>query len=240
MGTGARLLGDRLLGKEFGRGAGAIEIFITHTHWDHIQGLPFFKPLYIPGNELKFHSPYGNLEERFVKQQEQEFFPVPFHLMGSTRAFYHLKPNDVITFDDGMEVSLCLLRHPGGSCAYKFTENGKSFIFATDVEFTGDDLDYIRSLDSFFGGADLLIIDSQYTLDESFSKFDWGHTAYTMAVNSANIWKVKNLMLTHHEPAYSDTKLAEIHREAVEHYRNLDVKNEMKIYLAREGLRIKL
>jgi ribonuclease BN (tRNA processing enzyme) len=133
-----------------------------------------------------------------------------------------------------MKISFTPLKHPGGSHAYKFQEGGKTFIFATDCEFTGNDMELIRNMSSFFNGADVLVIDSQYTLDESFNKFDWGHTAYTMAVNCATIWNIETLFLTHHEPAYTDKKVYGILDEAIEHKRHLGG-SPLEIKLAREG-----
>ncbi len=234
-GTGGRTLGDELLKTELGKGKGELNIFITHTHWDHIQGFPFFKPMYIPGNLLNFYSPFKDLEERLVLQQQKEFFPMPFHGTASQKNFHYLEENEEIRFSDGLVVDFHPLKHPGGSYAYRFRENGKTFIFATDAEFTGEDMPEIKNKSKFFGNADLLVIDSQYTLDESFAKFDWGHTSYTMAVNCATIWEVKNLVLTHHEPAYNDKKVFDILEEAIEHKKNLGG-SKLNIHLAREGL----
>ncbi|HMV79129.1 MAG TPA: MBL fold metallo-hydrolase [Leptospiraceae bacterium] len=238
-GTGGRVLGDEMMRTDFGKGKGVLEFFITHTHWDHIQGLPFFKPVYIPGNQINFRSPYHDLETRLVNQQVKEFFPMPFHGTASKKQFFDIRPGDVIEFEDGMKVSCHPLKHPGGSYAYKFEEKGRKFIFATDAEYTGADMGLVKELTPFFGGADVLVLDSQYTLDESFAKFDWGHTSYTMAVNCATIWGIKTLVLTHHEPAYNDRKVFEILEEAVEHKRNLGG-NPLELILAREGLILEL
>lgn len=238
-GTGGRVLGDELLKTDLGKGKGILNFFITHTHWDHIQGFPFFKPMYIPGNVLNFHSPFEDLERRLVIQQEKEFFPMPFHGTASKKNFINIKEGEEITFPDGLVVDIHPLKHPGGSYAYRFREDGKTFVFATDAEFTGEDMPEIKNKSNFFGGADLLVIDSQYTLDESFAKFDWGHTSYTMAVNCATIWEVKNLVLTHHEPAYSDKKIFDILEDAIEHKRNLGG-SKLNIHLAREGLQFHL
>jgi ribonuclease BN (tRNA processing enzyme) len=138
--------------------------------------------------------------------------------------------------EDDLVVDFYPLKHPGGSFAYRFKQAGKTFIFATDAEFTGEVFEkgHEDTLD-FFKNADLLIIDAQYTLDESFMKFDWGHTSYTMAVNCGLRWNVKKLVLTHHEPAYQDSKLYENYQAAIEHGENC--KNEtMKIYIATEGM----
>ncbi|MDX1959372.1 MAG: MBL fold metallo-hydrolase [Leptospiraceae bacterium] len=238
-GTGGRNLGDDLLRSDFGKGKGILELFFTHTHWDHIQGLPFFKPVYIPGNLINFRSPYPDLEDRLVKQQVKEFFPMPFHGTASTKKFHTLTEGQVLDFEDGMRITFHPLKHPGGSYAYKFQEKGKTFIFATDAEYTGDDMQLVRNLTGFFGGADVLVLDAQYTLDESFAKFDWGHTSYTMAVNSATIWGIKTLVLTHHEPAYNDKKVFDILEEAIEHKRHLGG-SPLEVVLAREGMTFEL
>jgi ribonuclease BN (tRNA processing enzyme) len=164
---------------------------------------------------------------------------MPFLATASTKKFHTLEKDQITEYPSGMKVSFHALKHPGGSYAYKFEENGKKFIFATDAEFTGEDIDLVRSMTPFFGGVDILVLDSQYTLDESFAKFDWGHTSYTMAVNVATIWGIKKLILTHHEPAYNDKKVFDILEEAIEHKRNLGG-SPLEIILAREGMVIDL
>lgn len=241
MGTGIRNVGDELVQSYLKNPHPRnVNIFVTHTHWDHIQGLPFFKPIYFPDFSLKFHSPYSDLANRLERQQSPEFFPVSFAAVGCKKEFKFFSPGEVLMFDGGLKVECYPLRHPGGSYAYKFTtKEGKTFIFATDAEFTGQDMELIHESAPFFKDADLLILDAQYTLDESFSKFDWGHTSYTMAVNCATSWNIKNLVLTHHEPSYSDQKIYEIFESAIDHKRLLGEK-KLKIHLAREGLRFHL
>lgn len=241
MGTGLRPLGDELIGPYFQNPKErSVVFFITHTHWDHIQGLPFFKPIYFKDYTLKFFSPYSDLQSRLERQQSHEFFPVPLSGTSSKKEFKLFLPGEILQFPSGLRVESFPLKHPGGSYAYKFTNrNGKVFIFATDAEFTGADMEFIHDATPFFSGADLLVMDSQYTLDESFSKFDWGHTSYTMSVNCASTWGIKNLVLTHHEPSYSDEKIYEIY-ELAEKHKSLLGEKKLKIHLAREGMRFHL
>ncbi len=239
-GTGIRPLGDQLLKGPCGRGEGMANIFITHTHWDHIQGLPFFKPLYIKGNTLNFYSPYPDMENRLIHQQgDFRFFPAPFEKTASTKHFHLMDPETPLVMEKDLIVSCFPLKHPGGSIAYRFKQGGKTFIFATDVELTGEMLEKPGNDTDFFLGADLLIIDSQYTLDESFMKFDWGHTSYTVAVNCAIRWDVETLVLTHHEPSYSDAALRNIHSEALEHREAMSM-SRPEVIMATEGTVFKL
>lgn len=238
-GTGIRVLGDELMQGPAGKGEAELHLFFTHTHWDHIQGLPFFKPVYIPGNRIHIYSPLPDIEERLLYQQNEKFFPAPFMTSGAEKIYHVLEKGETVEFDNSVKVDFHPLKHPGGSYAYRFRKNSRTFIFATDAEFTGNYLEQIDNDDSFFHDADLLVLDAQYTLDESFQKFDWGHTSFTMAINVSLKWNVKNLVMTHHEPAYSDLKLHENLDMARFHRSELQKKNP-HIYLAREGMKFSL
>ena len=240
-GTGIRLLGNELLKGDCGKGKGNLKILLTHNHFDHVQGLPFFKPLYIPGNVLNFHSPYPNQKDFLNNQMNQPYFPATFESTASQKNYIYLDPKNKkpIKLENDLTLEYYPLNHPGGSFAYKFKQDNKIFIFATDAEFSGEILEQYGSKTSFFQDADLLILDSQYTLNESFMKIDWGHTSYTMAVNCGIRWNIKNLVLTHHEPDYTDSILHENYKMALEHRKNSEAILP-KLFIAREGMVFKL
>jgi phosphoribosyl 1,2-cyclic phosphodiesterase len=210
-------------------------IFFTHFHWDHLQGIPFFAPAWVKGNRIIFASPQDGLEKTLKNQMQPPYFPVGMEAMSAEIRFAQLKGGVVKI--GGAEVSWKQMSHPGASYAYKIVEDGKSLIFATDSRFTESTLKGREKDDEFFRSTDLLILDSQYTLEDSFTKFDFGHTSYTMAVNLAADWKVKNLVLFHHEPRYDDRKIFAILRKAFWHLDQLDAEG-LVIRTAQEGLEL--
>jgi phosphoribosyl 1,2-cyclic phosphodiesterase len=236
-GTGIRNLGYNMMKEITGKSDDEIRLFFTHTHWDHIQGIPFFTPMYLPGKTLHIYSPFHDMEQRLIMQMDERFFPTSFNGTASKKIFQNISEGEILHFPGSLQIDFIPVRHPGGCHAYRFRQNGKIFIFATDAEFTGEVLEKTTSYDSFFQNADVLILDSQYTLDDSFIKYDWGHTSYTMAVNCGVRWKVKKLILTHHEPSYHDKKLNDNLQEAIHHKDQLRSETP-EIILAGDGMEI--
>lgn len=236
-GTGLRRLGYQMMKEGYGEGDRDIHICLTHTHWDHIMAWQFFIPGYIAGNRVHFHSTIPNLRERMRRNQHPEHFPLEFEDMQSERHFHLLskKPTEKVEIN-GFQVSCLPLRHPGGSTGYRVEADGKVFVFATDVEISGEDImEYQRGEHGgFFKDADLLVMDAQYTLEEAFMKFDWGHSSASICVNLAVAQNIRKLVLTHHEPAYEDGKLEENLGYARTFARDLKAEN-LEIDLAREG-----
>ncbi len=212
-------------------------IFFTHFHWDHLQGIPFFGPAWVKGNRLVFASPFPSLERSIRDQMRPPYFPVTMDAMPATLRFVYLQGDSVRI--GGAQVRWKRMNHPGGAFAYRITEKGKSVVFATDSEVTDREFQQREENRSFFEGADVLVLDSQYTLEESFSKFDFGHTSYTMAVNLAAEWKVKKLVLFHYEPRYDDRKIWSIRRSAQWHGEQLG-SGGPQILAAQEGLELPL
>ncbi len=234
-GTGLRELGVSL--EKRGDPTREFPLFFTHFHWDHLQGVPFFGPAWIKGNRLIFASPFAGVEQALRDQMKPPYFPVTMDAMPCERRFVHLQGESVRV--GNAEIRWKEMNHPGGSCAYRIAENGKTFVFATDAEVTDREFQQRSENRSFFESADLLVLDSQYTLEESFTRFDFGHTSYTMAVNLAAEWKVKRLVLFHHEPRNDDRRIGDIARSARWHAEQLG-SDRLDIRTAQEGMEIRL
>ena len=239
LGSGARNLG---LEMEARKKQGQLKtkdfyVLLTHTHWDHIQGLPLFQPAFDPEVTLHFYSCLENCEERLIRQQHLDHSHISFEDLPCKKAFHYVEPGG--RFEIGpFQISTQSLIHPGGSTSYKIEQGPRSFIFATDTEFYGPDLfNLIQEYHAFFNLADLMIMDAQYSLAEAEQKKGWGHTAMTIAVDCSIHWKIKQLVLTHHEPAHTDDVIHELYLKAssyVDAYAENEV-SPIKVILAREG-----
>ncbi|MBN2738050.1 MAG: MBL fold metallo-hydrolase [Spirochaetales bacterium] len=207
-------------------------LFFTHFHWDHIQGIPFFAPAFNKKNHIRFYSPHPNFEEIIRNQMKSPYFPVEFDILPAKKSFVIL-PNTALQFDD-IKISWKRMKHPGGVFAYKFSFNGKSMIFATDSEITEAEFKQDKENISFFKDCDMLILDSQYTFRESIDKTDWGHSSYSLDVDLAASWKVKKLVLFHHEPLYDDRKILSMQRLS-KWYLNHQEYKDTEIIIAMEG-----
>ncbi|MBI3395154.1 MAG: MBL fold metallo-hydrolase [Spirochaetia bacterium] len=229
----------KIMHEGFMLGKGRASFVFTHSHWDHIQGLPFFGPFYIPGNHFDVHAVSDNMKDRLTYQHSERHFPVPFEGMQADKTFIQ---HDVADFYDigGMTVSHMSMRHPGNSYACRFQEDGKTMIFGSDAEFKLEDMDNIDEYLTFFKDADVLVFDTQYTFEEQLQKIDWGHSSASIATDIAMKANVKKLVLFHHDPSYDDEKLDDVYLRALR-YREMmdpDRKSSLEIVMAYEGLEI--
>jgi phosphoribosyl 1,2-cyclic phosphodiesterase len=213
LGSGVRPLGQAML-EQFGADQPqTYHVFLSHVHWDHIMGFPFFTPAYIPGNRIVIHACHAHVEQALRRQQEAPSFPVGMEIMGADIRFDVLQPGRVYDIA-GMKVSAHLQRHVGDSYGWRFEQQGKSVVYTTDSEHHVDDEAERQGFINFFHGADTVIFDAMYSLADTFSvKEDWGHSSNIVGVELCQAAKVRRLVMFHHEPAYDDAQIAQVLRE---------------------------
>jgi phosphoribosyl 1,2-cyclic phosphodiesterase len=195
--------------------ARTFHIFLSHLHWDHIMGFPFFGPAFDPRSAIVIHAGHADAETAIRRQQEEISFPVPFDWLGASISFVTHKPGE--PFDvDGVTVTLIAQHHSHDSYGYRFERDGRAVIYSTDSEHKLDNMESEQAFEGFFGDADLVICDTMYSLGDSVSlKQDWGHSSNIVAVDLCRGARAKRLALFHHEPTYSDEDLQRMHGETV-------------------------
>ena len=207
-GTGIKQLSDQIMAS--GTQRFSAKIFISHTHWDHINTVPFFAPLYIRGNQVEIYGPYqGDLTiaRAIAAQMEGVYFPVTIREFGAHLVFRDLREE---TLDFGtVKIETLLLKHPGSCLGYKVTCHGRSACYITDNELylpsdPRRDQRYLERLTDFVRGTDVLITDTTYRDHEYPSKVDWGHSCVSEVADLAVRAEVKRLHLFHHDPDQSD------------------------------------
>ena len=207
-GSGIKQLSDQIMAS--GTQRFSAKIFISHTHWDHINTVPFFAPLYIRGNQVEIYGPYqGDLTiaRAIAAQMEGVYFPVTIREFGAHLVFRDLREE---TLDFGtVKIETLLLKHPGSCLGYKVTCHGRSACYITDNELylpsdPRRDQRYLERLTDFVRGTDVLITDTTYRDHEYPSKVDWGHSCVSEVADLAVRADVKRLHLFHHDPDQSD------------------------------------
>ena len=204
-GSGIRPLGLDIVEK----GPNAIHIFLTHFHWDHIQGFPFFSPLYDPEDSIKVIGPKQkdiDVQNLFAGQMGPIYFPVPFSVVAAVMEFEHLNEG---SYEVGeFELDVMRVRHPSFVIGYRIKVAGRVICFIPDNELDGTVYDLEPGFDKrivdFVGDADLLIHDSMYTEVEYPKRLGWGHSTFEQSLRLAKEGGVKRLLFSHHDPTRTD------------------------------------
>lgn len=222
-GTGARKFGLSLLERFPGKRLD-VTFFMTHFHWDHIQGIPFFAPLYSPANHVTFHSskPPEETREILEGQMTNPYFPVQFELLAAKREFVRIADQPLRA--SGLSVHAFPLNHPQGASGFRLESQGAVVVHACDHEHGDPALD--RTLRENAEGADVLVYDAQFTPEEYPAKRGWGHSTWMEAVQVARDAKVKQLVLAHHDPSHSDDFLRGVLVQASAHFDNVVIAQE--------------
>lgn len=242
-GTGLRDFGHNYMRARTAGGGNLSNVFhiiISHPHWDHIQGFPFFTPAFLPGNIIHIYGCHKNLEQIFINQQNAPCFPVPLPAMKADIRFHVLEPG-VACEIAGMSVTAIKQNHPGDSYGYSFVKDGKKAVYSTDAEHKDDARNDNYEFIEFFRNADLLIFDAQYGfLDAVDAKANWGHSSNILAVELAVRSGVRRLCLFHNEHTFDDDALDRFLDDTRKYLRLFDESSGLRIDLAYDGLEIGL
>lgn len=251
-GTGAHQLAAALMAE----GADAINanILLGHTHWDHIQGFPFFSPAFVKGNTVAIHGPEGShnsLHKVLAGQMEFTYFPVELSQLPAAITYHDL--TEGIHMIAGVRVATQFLHHPAVTLGYRIEADGVAVVYLVDHEPYSDDLwragaepgriasilhEGDRRHAEFMADADLVIHDAQYTPEEYGPKKTWGHSTYDYVVRICAAAGVRQVALTHHDPGHNDQFVAEIERKA--RLLSLKIGSGLDVFCAYEGCEITL
>jgi len=229
-GTGLRRLGKQLLAD----GVGEATLMLTHVHWDHTNGFPFFGPLFVPSFKLHIVagslSPVGGVREALAGQMAAPNFPVPLDALAAQLSFQDVDDVDTFELGDGIHVRRIPLNHPDGASGYRIEYAGKSLCYVTDCEHTPGELD--ESVQALIDGADMVVYDCTYTDDELPNHVGWGHSTWQQGVRLCQASSVKQLAIFHHDPDHDDPIMDEIEKAAAAMWDGA--------FVAREGMAITL
>jgi anti-anti-sigma factor len=238
-GSGIQALGMELMKGPFGRGEGMMHLFISHLHWDHIQGFTMFVPAFVPGNRIVI---YG-VHDVKTALERQQYLPVwPRTLSYTTQAdveFISLEAGQPFLVGKVL-VNTIRNTHRGDAYSYRFEDQHSVFVYASDAEYKQLDDASLQPYIEFFKNADALIFDAQYTLRQAWQRVDWGHSSAMIGVDLARAAGVKKLLLFHHDPTYSDAELQGIQATAIAYQAQDTTRPTCEVIVAYEGLTLDL
>lgn len=210
MGSGARQLGQAKIATYGVPHPQTYHIFISHLHWDHLMGFPFFAPMYIPGNRIIIHGCHTRLEEAIRLQMRTPCFPVDYSQAGARIEFDLMTPGRT-QYIAGLNVTPKLQLHAGDSYGFRFESLDRTVVYSTDSEHKLEQDEERAAFVRFFAKADLVVFDAMYSLAEAVSvKADWGHSSNVLGVELCQAARARRLALFHHEPVHDDNQLARL------------------------------
>ncbi|MAO90243.1 MAG: MBL fold metallo-hydrolase [Rhodospirillales bacterium] len=230
-GTGIRSLGQWMLKKDVKHA----HLMLSHTHWDHINGFPFFTPAFLPDRSFEIMAGHveedqGGIRKVLSGQMAQPFFPVPLEAMRGKLTFSDFKAGDVFDLSENVRVKTMPLNHPNGATGYRIEHRGKAMCYVTDTEHVPGKPD--ENVLALIEGADLVIYDSTYTEEEFPEKVGWGHSTWEEGIRLCRAANVRMLAIFHHDPTHDDAFMEDLEIKARETWSGA--------IIARENMRINL
>jgi phosphoribosyl 1,2-cyclic phosphodiesterase len=216
-GSGLRNKGLELMAGPCGKGKGEVHILFTHFHWDHLAGLPFFIPIFIPGNKIHLYAVQDELEQVLKTLFQRPYFPVSYEQLLSSIVYHKLEPREKIKIN-GFSVIPYQLDHPDPCWGYKITKNKKTYSHCVDTECKRYTAKQLGEDIGLYQKVDLMLFDAQYTLLETIEKVDWGHSSANLGLDLAIWQKIKKVIFTHHDPFANDEKLGNAETDTAAYY----------------------
>jgi phosphoribosyl 1,2-cyclic phosphodiesterase len=216
-GSGIRTLGYEMLGGPCGKGQGELHIFFTHFHWDHLIGLPFFTPIFIPGNKIHVYAVQHDLQDVFKAVFKKPYFPVALEHLASKIQYHALEPRKPFQVGD-ITLTPYQLDHPDPCWGFRVESGGRVYSHCVDTECTRVSRDQLGPDLPLYQGADVMVFDAQYTLMETIEKVNWGHAAASLGLDIAMREGIKRVYFMHHDPASTNEKIAAAEAQARRYY----------------------
>lgn len=211
-GTGVRGLGQSLMGGS----PAELNLLLTHTHWDHVNGFPFFIPAYNPKWTINIMAGHlknnGGIHEALATQMESPMFPVPLAAMQSKMNFIDYHAGESLDIFRDVKIRTAPLNHPNNATGYRIEHGGRVACYVTDTEHVPGKPD--QNILGLIEGADVVIYDSTYTEEEFPSKIGWGHSTWNEGMRLCKMAGAKQLAIFHHDPDHDDTFMAKLEAEA--------------------------
>lgn len=246
-GSGIRSLSERIMSGNYGRNRGPFHIYMTHFHWDHVIGLPFFTPHFLPNTQVHYYAVHPELEQLIRGIFRKPYFPVPFESLMSKIHFHVVDPRKPFQIDD-MTLTPYQLDHPDACWGVRIEHAGKSYAHCMDTESTRVTREDMGPDLPLYQNADLMYFDAQYTFPELADKANWGHAAAQIGLDIAFRENIKKVLFAHHDPGASIQTIQDIRRQTQEYYdwrlqmakENSEDLPRVEWDFAHEGLEIKL
>ena len=242
MGSGLRRFGQQVLKENGLEKSQVFHFFMSHLHWDHIMGFPFFTPAYIPGNIIRIYGGHKTslMEEAFHRQQSAPSFPVYWDQLGAKISFTQLETDQYYDINN-FRIKVIRQAHHGGSFGYHFEKDGKTMVYSTDAEHKQQSEKETEKVVDFFKNADLVIFDTMYSLADMITiKEDWGHSSNIVGVDLCLRANVKHFCMFHHEPAFNDEMIYTILQETKRYEKLINEGRSLKISTAYDDLVIEI